>query len=45
MPHNEERDAEEDIRFTDYEPQRESIRKWIAAGWRWVLKNFVQNLL
>ena len=42
---NEEKDAEENIRFTDHEPQRESVRKWIATGWRWVLKNFVQNLL
>ena len=34
MIHNEERDAEQDIRFTDCEPQRKSVRKWIAVGWR-----------
>ena len=34
MIHNGEKDAEEDVRFTDYEPQQEGVRKWIAMGWK-----------
>ena len=31
---NGEKDMKEDMRFTDYELQRESVRKWIALGWK-----------
>ena len=34
MIHNGEKDTEEDMRFMDYEPQREGIKKWIAVGWK-----------
>ena len=34
MIYNKEKNAEEDMRYAEYEPQRESIRKWIATGWR-----------
>ena len=37
MIHNKEREAEEDMRCADCEPQRECVRKWIATGWRQAL--------
>ena len=34
MTFNKEKDAEDDIRHTDCEPNWEDMRKWIATGWK-----------